>query len=207
MMLTIRRNYRHPSLLLVHTWRMAVRKIIRMGHPALRRPAVEVPAEDIGSEALHRLVADMIDTLHDYGGIGLAAPQINEGIRLAIVEMTGEATRYGDLAPVPLTVCINPVIDVLDSETAGFWEGCLSVPGLRGFVKRPQHVRVSFTDMQGKRRAVEAKGFLATVFQHEFDHLDGKLFVDHIEEPGKLAFEEEFVRYGLAAESQAANRE
>ena len=180
---------------------MAVRKIIRMGHPALRRRAVEVAAEDIGTEALHRLAADMIDTLHDYGGIGLAAPQINEGIRLAIVEMTGEATRYGNLKPLPLTVCINPVVEVLDGDTAGFWEGCLSVPGLRGFVERPQQVRVSFTDMQGQHRALEAKGFLATVFQHEFDHLDGKLFVDHIRQPGKLAFEEEFMRYELAAES------
>ena len=177
---------------------MAVRKIIRMGHPALRRPAVEVPAQDIGSEALHRLVADMIDTLHDYGGIGLAAPQINEGIRLAIVEIGTEATRYGNLPPVPLIVCINPSIEVLNaSDAAGFWEGCLSVPGLRGFVERPQHIRVAFTDMRGERHSREATGFLATVFQHEFDHLDGKLFVDHIREPGKLAFEEEYARYGL----------
>lgn len=180
---------------------MAVRKIIRMGHPALRRPAAPVAAQDIGGEALHRLVADMIDTLHDYGGIGLAAPQINEGIRLAIVEIGSEATRYGNLTPLPLTVCINPAIEVLDASKAGHWEGCLSVPGLRGFVERPQHVRVAFTTMRGEERQLEAKGFLATVFQHEFDHLDGTLFVDHIRAPGKLAFEEEFVRYGLSAEA------
>ena len=173
-----------------------------MGHPALRRPAAEVPAQDIGSEALHRLVADMIDTLHDYGGIGLAAPQINEGIRLAIVEIGDEATRYGSLTPLPLTVFINPRIDVCDAaSTAGFWEGCLSVPGLRGFVERPQHIRTTFTDLQGERRQLEAKGFLATVFQHEFDHLDGKLFVDRIREPGKLAFEEELARYNLGEQA------
>ena len=179
---------------------MAVRKIIRMGHPALRRVARAVPAEDIGSDALHRLVADMIDTLHDYGGIGLAAPQINEGIRLAIVEIPGGSSRYGELAPMPLTVCVNPTIDVCGAECAGYWEGCLSVPGLRGFVQRPQHIRVAFTDLRGERRSIVAKGFLATVFQHEFDHLDGKLYVDRIADPRQLAFEEEYVRYLLPSD-------
>ena len=179
---------------------MAVRKIIRMGHPALRRAAREVPAEDIGGEALQRLVADMIDTLHDYGGIGLAAPQINEGLRLAIVEIGGESTRYGELPALPLTVCVNPAIEVLSARGAGYWEGCLSVPGLRGFVTRPQHIRVSFTDMRRERRSLEAKGFLATVFQHEFDHLDGTLYVDRIDDPRQLVFEEEYLRYLATAE-------
>ena len=178
---------------------MAVRKIIRLGHPALRRVAREVPAEDIGSDALHGLVADMIDTLHDYGGVGLAAPQINEGIRLAIVEIP--AQREGESAAVPLTVCVNPTIAVLGAEQAGYWEGCLSVPGLRGFVERPQHIRVDYTALDGQRQRITAKGFVATVFQHEFDHLDGKLYVDRIADPHKLAFEEEYVRYVLPKES------
>ena len=179
---------------------MAVRKIIRMGHPALRRSAVDVARDDLGSEALHRLVADMIDTLHDYGGIGLAAPQINEGVRLAIVEIPGGPTRYGRLAEQPLTVCVNPRIEVLDPVTEGHWEGCLSVPGLRGFVERPRGVRVSFVNLRGEEARITAHGFLATVFQHEFDHLDGKLYIDHIDDPHKLVFEEEYARYVLPLE-------
>ena len=183
---------------------MAVRKIIRMGHPALRRPARPVDAADIGSDAMHRLVADMIDTLHDYGGIGLAAPQINEGIRLAIIEIPSGRTRYGDLEERPLTVCVNPQIEVLDENAAGYWEGCLSVPGLRGFVERPQHVRVDFTNLRGERESISAKGFPATVFQHEFDHLDGKLYIDHIRDPHKLVFEEEYMRYVLPREDASS---
>ena len=121
---------------------MAVRKIIRMGHPLLREPARPLTADEIGSDAIHTLVADMIDTLHDYGGIGLAAPQIAEPIRLAIVELPGGPSRYGELPEVPLTAFVNPEIEVLDPTAAGYWEGCLSVPGLRGFVERPQHIRV-----------------------------------------------------------------
>ena len=93
---------------------------------------------------------------------------------------------------------MNPSITVLDAEPAGYWEGCLSVPGLRGFVERPQHVRVAYTALDGRRRSIVARGFLATVFQHEFDHLDGKLYIDHIADPRKLAFEDEYVRYVLA---------
>ena len=179
---------------------MAVRKIIRMGHPALRRPARVVDEEDIGSDAMHRLVADMIDTLHDYGGIGLAAPQINEGIRLAVVEIPAGPTRYGELEGRELTICVNPQIEIVKPDTAGYWEGCLSVPGLRGFVERPQHIRVHFTNLKRERETISADGFLATVFQHEFDHLDGRLYVDHVKDPRKLVFEEEYVRYVLPAE-------
>ena len=176
---------------------MAVRKIIRMGHPTLRRPAKPLEPDEIGTDAMHRLVADMIDTLHDYGGIGLAAPQINEPLRLAIIEMSGGPSRYGDIDSLPLTVFVNPTIEVVDPAAAGFWEGCLSVPGLRGFVERPQHIRVKALDIRGKPLNLELRGFPATVFQHEFDHLDGRLYIDHINDPTKLVFEEEFERYVL----------
>ena len=182
---------------------MAVRKIIRMGHPALRRPARSLEPSEIGSDAMHRLLADMIDTLHDYGGIGLAAPQINEGLRIAIIEVRDPGTRYGTVDTVPLTVCINPQVEVLDQQTAGHWEGCLSVPGLRGFVERPQHIRVTFKDGRGEPQTLVAKGFLATVLQHEFDHLDGKLYIDRIEDRTRLAFEEEFLRYVLPRQDAA----
>ncbi len=174
---------------------MAVRKIIRMGHPNLRHTAAEVPSTSIGSDELSRLIDDMIDTLHDYGGIGLAAPQIDEPLRLAIIEIPGGPSRYGDLTPLPLTTFINPNIEVLNQDSAGFWEGCLSVPGLRGYVERPQHIRVDYTTVENQSATLELQGFCATVFQHEFDHLDGKLYIDHIKDRTKLVFEEEYIRY------------
>lgn len=174
---------------------MAVRKVVRMGHPVLRRPADPVDPADISSDEIRRLIADMIETLHDYGGIGLAAPQVAESVRLAIVEIPESGSRYGDLPGMPLTVFINPKITVLNPETRGFWEGCLSVPGLRGFVERPQHIRVDYLDLEGNPGSMELTGFLATVFQHEFDHLDGRLYLDRLSDTRLLAFEEEFMRY------------
>ncbi|HUF72084.1 MAG TPA: peptide deformylase [Gammaproteobacteria bacterium] len=174
---------------------MAVRKVLRMGHPVLRRPADPIDPAAIESFETRLLIADMIDTLHDYGGIGLAAPQVGESVRIAIVEIPESGTRYGDVPEMPLTVFFNPTITVLETESRGFWEGCLSVPGLRGFVERPQKVRVDYLDIDGNPRAIELEGFVATVFQHEFDHLDGKLYVDRITDMRLLAFEEEFLRY------------
>ncbi len=177
---------------------MAVREIIRMGHPTLRRRARPLTAEEIGSAHIRRLVDDMVETLHHAGGIGLAAPQVNESIRLAIIEIGGTASRYGEIPAMPLTVFVNPEIEVLDPTAAGYWEGCLSVPGLRGFVERPQHVRVTAQDLDGGPQELELRGFLATVFQHEFDHLDGRLYIDRMDDPTRLVFEEEFERYVLA---------
>jgi len=168
-----------------------------MGHPLLRQVARRLEPAELENPALHELLNDMVDTLHDYGGIGLAAPQIGESIRLAIIEIPGGPTRYGELAPMPLTVFVNPRIDVLDPATAGYWEGCLSVPGLRGFVERPQHVRVDYLDLTGAEHSLELQGFSATVFQHEFDHLDGRLFVDRMTDTSLLAFEDEYERYHL----------
>ncbi|XOV83720.1 MAG: peptide deformylase [bacterium] len=174
---------------------MPVRKIINMGHPNLRKVAAPVAEDAIGSEKLNLLIADMVDTLHDYGGIGLAAPQIDVPLRLAIVEIPGGPSRYGDIEPLPLTTFINPKITVLDPTPAGYWEGCLSVPGLRGFVERPQHIRIDYLDAGGNPAELIFQGFWATVFQHEFDHLDGTLYIDHITDRSKLVFEEEYLRY------------
>jgi peptide deformylase len=174
---------------------MSVRRILRMGHPLLRQVARPLAPAELGGEDLQRLIGDMVDTLHDYGGIGLAAPQIGEAVRVAVIEIAGGPTRYGELETVPLTVFVNPVIEILDPATRGYWEGCLSVPGLRGFVERPQHVRVRYTSVDGTACEVELRGFLATVFQHEFDHLDGQLFVDRLADTRLLAFEREFERY------------
>ena len=169
-----------------------------MGHPILRQPARELRGDEVGSLWLRTLIADMTDTLRDYGGIGLAAPQIAEPLRLALIEVPGGQTRYGEIPAMPLTVFVNPVIEIVNPATRGYWEGCLSVPGLRGFVERPQHVRVRYTPLGGTTsdtETLELEGFLATVFQHEFDHLDGKLYIDRITDTKLLAFEEEFMRY------------
>ena len=174
---------------------MAIRKIIRMGHPSLRIPANNVADEFIGSDTMQRLLVDMTDTLRDYGGVGLAAPQIDEPLRMAIIEVPGGPSRYGEIEAIPLTVFFNPVIEILNPEVAGYWEGCLSVPGLRGFVERPQHVLVRYTNQQGDPAELELKGFLATVVQHEFDHLDGRLYIDRIKDSTKLVFEEEWLKF------------
>jgi peptide deformylase len=169
---------------------MAVREIIRMGHPLLRQRARPLLPDELGGDPIRALLTDMVDTLHHAGGIGLAAPQIGESVRLAIIEIPGGPSRYGVIPPMPLAVFVNPQIEVLDATTAGCWEGCLSVPGLRGWVERPQHVRVRALGLDGGPFELELQGFLATVFQHEFDHLDGRLYIDLIRDTRQLVFED-----------------
>lgn len=170
---------------------MAQREIIKMGHPTLRQVARSMSKEEIQSPATHQLIDDMKITLDAVGGIGLAAPQINESIRLAIIEVPATGSRYGELPPLPLTVFVNPVITIVDSTTAGNWEGCLSVPGLRGWVERPQKIVVEYLDLQLNLHKKVFVGFQATVCQHEIDHLDGYLFVDRLTDSRKLVFESE----------------
>jgi peptide deformylase len=174
---------------------MAVRDIIRMGHPTLRRRARELTGAELNDPALRELVADMVETLHHAGGIGLAAPQIDVPVRLAIIEIPGGASRYGEIPAMPLSVFANPTIEVVNPASAGYWEGCLSVPGLRGWLERPQHIRVRASGLDGERIDMELTGFLATVFQHEFDHLDGVLYVDRMTDMTRLMFEDEFLRF------------
>lgn len=177
---------------------MAIRKVARLGHPVLRQVGRPLRPEEFGSEELIRLIEDMKDTMKEYGGIGLAAPQIHESLQLAIIGFSEESARYPKMGHMPLTVIINPTVTVLDEETQGFWEGCLSVPGLRGLVFRPRKIRVDFQDETGDARELVAEDFLATVFQHELDHLAGVVYVDRIEGgPGErqFAFQEEYERY------------
>ena len=176
---------------------MAVLDILRMGHPLLRQMAAPLSQQQIESPEVAKLIEDMIDTLRDAGGVGLAAPQINQSLQLAIIEITEIPGRYGDTPSLPLSVYINPTIKVLGDQEQGFWEGCLSIPGLRGFVERPQHIEVSYLDRLGHQTSIELKGFLATVFQHEFDHLLGKLYVDRMKDMSQLTFEEEFEQFQL----------
>jgi len=176
-----------------------------MGHPLLRQPGRALDEDDLADPQLDLLVTDMIDTLHDYGGIGLAAPQIGESLRLAIIEIEVGSSRYGEIPAMPLTIFINPTIEVIDATADGYWEGCLSVPGLRGYVKRPRHIRVDYLDLKGEACGLELRGFLATVFQHEFDHLDGTLYVDRLSDPKLLSFEREYSRYWLPLEEETSS--
>jgi len=189
---------------------MAIRKIARMGHPILRQKARELTLQEIRSPDFDRLLHDMVETMEEYGGIGLAAPQIHEPIAVAIIDYQDDESRYegsgvqqkgeegeGERS-IDLSVFINPKITVLDETLQGFWEGCLSVPELRGLVYRPRKIQVDYINLKGKPQKIIAEGFLATVFQHELDHLDATLFVDRVVPvPGKstLAFTTEYSKY------------
>ncbi len=178
---------------------MTIRQVIRMGHPTLRDLAAPYPTDRINSREFRSLVEDMRDTLHAYSGIGLAAPQIDVPFQIAVIEIERGGTRYGELEGSPFQVYVNPVITVLDEQDqAGYWEGCLSVPGIRGFVTRPQRIKVDYLNQNAEAQCVEASGFLATVFQHEFDHLKGKLFIDRIDDTKLLAFDDEFETFHLS---------
>lgn len=180
---------------------MAVLEIIKMGHPTLRRIADPFPVDQIGSPDFTQLVDDMQETMHAANGIGLAAPQVDVPYRIAVIEIPDTGTRYGDVPALPFAVYVNPVITVLDEQTAGYWEGCLSVPGMMGYVERPQHIRVEYLDDQGTSRSLEATGFTATVFQHEFDHLFGTLYVDRIKDLRQFVYEEEYRLFHADEES------
>jgi peptide deformylase len=174
---------------------MTIRKIARMGHPVLGR--VALPVADPGDPELARLVADMIETMIDANGAGLAGPQVHESLRVVVFQAPAERVEpdvdedeaYDHTAP--LTVLVNPVIEVLGPEMDGGWEGCLSVPGLRGYVERPAHIRYSGVDLAGKRIERVARGFHARVVQHECDHLDGILYPQRMTDLSKLIFESE----------------
>ena len=167
-----------------------------MGHPHLRKVAQPVPQAALSEDWFIRLLEDMQHTLADYGGVGLAAPQIDAPLRIAIIEIAGSPSRYGELEPIGPTTFINPQLEVpAGTASAGFWEGCLSVPGLRGYVRRPQQVLVRYTDSTGTAQSLEFNGFHATVVQHEFDHLDGRLYIDRISDTRHLMFEQELERH------------
>jgi peptide deformylase len=174
---------------------MSVHTVIRMGHPTLRKIAEPYPINEIGSQSFEELVADMRETLHAYGGIGLAAPQIDVSYQIVVIEIENTSTRYGEIELVPFSVFINPAISIIDETAGGYWEGCLSVPGMMGYVERPQHIRIDYLDEKGISQAIEPRGFLATVFQHELDHLQGKLYVDKLKDTSLFAFDDEYNDY------------
>ena len=172
---------------------MTVRKVIKMGNPLLREVAKEFTKDEILSEDMQDLITDMWDTMYAYDGIGLAAPQIGLSRQLAVIHLEEDSERYPDLVESKKFIIFNPSISVLDETNQEFWEGCLSVPGLRGPVSRPRKIKVDYLDENAKENSIELEDFLATVFQHELDHLFGKLFVDRMEDISLLAYEEELL--------------
>ncbi len=162
-----------------------------MGHPVLRLKAEEISPEFLLSDEFRQLVVDMRDSMKHYGGIGIAAPQIGVSLQTAIIEL-GPTNRFGEQVSLPFTVFVNPQLEFLTDESQGFWEGCLSVPGLRGFVERPKKLKINFLSETGEEKEIIAEGFLATVIQHELDHLFGVLYVDRIKDLSLLSYQEEY---------------
>ena len=182
---------------------MAILKIARMGHPVLG--TVAKPVSDPKSAEIRNLVNDMVETMRDANGAGLAAPQVHVPLRVVVFQAPGERADPGldeDEAydhTAPLTVLINPEITILDPAPEGGWEGCLSVPGLRGWVERPAHIRYRGLDTGGKTIERVARGFHARVVQHECDHLDGRLYPSRMNDLSRLVFESELRHFEVAS--------
>lgn len=176
---------------------MAILKVARMGHPILRAKALPVPPDQILTAPVQRLIDDMFETMREYSGIGLAAPQVHSGLRVFVAGL-----REGDLGQavpddgeMPFMALINPELTMVGEATDEGWEGCLSIPDIRGLVPRAPSVRVQAFDRSGKRLAFTASGLPARVIQHENDHLDGVLFFDRMRSFESLAFLEEYRRF------------
>jgi peptide deformylase len=171
-------------------------KVARMGHPVLRQEAEPIPPEQITAPEVQDFIDDMIETMYDYDGAGLAAPQVHVSKQIVVMEVS-QNPRYPNAPAIPLTVYINPEITPLIEEMDEDWEGCLSVPGLRGRVPRYTKIRLRAYDRDGQRVDFVAEGFHARVIQHECDHLWGKLYIDRVRDTTSLTFMEEFMKYGL----------
>lgn len=171
---------------------MAILKVAHLGHPILRRRAATVPRDTLRSRDFQRFVDDLIETMREYAGVGLAAPQVHEGFQVLAVEaQKGEEGSPG----IPLTVLVNPVVTPLGDAMGEDWEGCLSIPGLRGKVSRHREVRVEALDRRGERLDFTATDFFGRVIQHEYDHLQGIVFLDRMKSFETLTYLEEYARY------------
>jgi peptide deformylase len=168
---------------------MSILKVARMGHPVLRERARPLDPTEVRTSTFQKLIDDMIETMNEYEGIGLAAPQVHEGVRLFVAGVEGSGDN---LKIVPF---INPVITPVNEETVEDWEGCLSIPDIRGKVPRAKEVVIKALDRRGKPFELSLKNYPARVVQHETDHLDGVLFFDRMKAFDTLTFMEEFQRY------------
>ena len=166
-------------------------KILKLGNPILRQTAKKLTKEEILSSEIRDLIPKMWDVMKNAGGIGLAAPQIGLSIQLAVIKLESDSERYDNLENSEEFVIFNPKLEVIDEQKQGFWEGCLSVPGLRGYVERPRKLKINYLNENADEKEVIVEDFLATVFQHELDHLFGFLYVDRLNSTRDLVFEEE----------------
>jgi peptide deformylase len=171
---------------------MSILKVARMGHPVLRAKARALDKRDIRDAAIQKLIDDMIETMTEYHGVGLAAPQVHEGLRLFVATLDGRGDDEAEAEPLAL---INPEITVVGPEVVEDWEGCLSIPDVRGRVPRAREITVRAYDRKGERIELGAHDFPARVTQHETDHLDGVLFFDRMKSFETLTFLDEYSRY------------
>jgi peptide deformylase len=174
---------------------MTVLPVVTVGDPVLRRRARDVTPEELCSPRVQRLIDDLIATKRHAHGAGLAASQVGELLRIAVVEVTPGNPRYPYKPPVPLTILVNPVIEPVGDETVEINEGCLSVPDLRGTLERFVTVRVRYLDRDGVAHDEIRRGLTAGTFQHEVDHLDGVLFLDRVRDPTTFTTWEQFERH------------
>ena len=177
---------------------MALRKIAQLGHPILRQQARPLSREELAAPAMQQFIDDLIATMRDANGAGLAAIQVYELVQVCVVEVQ-DNPRYPYKPNIPLTVLVNPVITPLSGDTFENFEGCLSVPNLRGRVRRHCEIRLQGWDRHGNDVAFEARGLTAGTYQHEVDHLHGIVFVDRIIDPHSLCTWEHFDRFFKAA--------
>ncbi len=177
---------------------MALRKIAQIGHPVLRQRAREVTRDELAAPATQQLIDDLIETMRDASGAGLAAIQIHEPVRICAIEVR-DNPRYPYKPPIPLTILVNPVLTPVGDETFDNNEGCLSVPNLRGTVRRAVHLHVAAWDRHGQPIDETVHGLKAGTYQHEVDHLDGVLFVDRVTDPTSFTTWTEFERFHRAA--------
>jgi peptide deformylase len=175
---------------------MAILKVARLGHPVLRKMATPVPEGEIRSPDTQRLIDDMIETMREYNGAGLAAPQVHTLKQIAVVEVLGNP-RDPEAPAIPLTVLINPAVTPLAEETSDGWEGCLSVPDLRGVVARYTQIRLQAYDREAQKIDLKATDFFARVIQHETDHLDGIIYLDRMRDLSTLSFMAEWNKHWL----------
>jgi peptide deformylase len=173
-------------------------KVSRLGHPVLRQAAQPVPPETIKTSAFQQLLDDMVETMHEYNGVGLAGPQVHVPYQVAVLEVENHP-RYPDMPRVPLSFLINPQVKILDAATVDDWEGCLSIPDLRGMVPRYRQLRVEALDRQGEALDFVASDFHARVVQHETDHLKGDVYLDRMPNLRSLSHLAEWQRFVIDA--------
>jgi peptide deformylase len=174
---------------------MSILKVARMGHPVLRAKARPVDKAELKTPTVQQFIDNMIDTMYEYSGVGLAAPQVHESLRVFVAMLDADGKGEGDAVAF-----VNPELIVIGDQTVEGWEGCLSIPEIRGRVPRAQHLKVSALDRNGKRFELELKDFPARVVQHETDHLDGVLFLDRMRAFESLTYLEEYSRYHIRQE-------